>query len=528
MTRSFKKSDKKPVTPEEAGGAGPDAGDAAADVLPEAEQAGTPPAAAAAAEEEEDRDEALSADELARIAATGSAMRQPFWPFPPRPVSVTTISPARPGVRPAVAPGAAAAGFAAPPVAPPPAGRAPGVGAVQQPAPAGTPPVGPAVGPAPETATRPVAGPARIRRRHRGILASFVGLVLLPILATASYLWLVAVDEYASTVGFSVRTEEMTSSLDILGGITRLSSGSSSDADILYDYIHSQELVEHLDREIDLRRIFSIAWPQDPIFAFDPSGTIEDLVDHWEHKVKIVYDTSSGLMTLRVLAFSREEATEIATRILERSTEKVNELSQDAREDATRYARAEMERALDRLKAAREALTRFRMQSRVVDPVADLQGQMGVLNSLQAQLAESYVELDLLRATANGSDPRITQTEQRITVIQKRIAEERRKFGEDGQGPGGEDYATMVAEFERLSVDQQFAEQTYHAALAAYDAAQADAQRKSRYLAVHIQPTRAEKAEYPARWTLLGLTSFFLLMAWSIGVLVFYSIRDRR
>ena len=391
----------------------------------------------------------------------------------------------------------------------------------------GGPPAGTAPAPSKLSAVRPVAAEAAMQLRHRGILASFAALVVLPVFLTASYLWLVAVDQYASTVGFSVRTEEVSSSLGILGGLTRL-SGSSSDADILYDYIHSQELVEFLDDEIDLKAIFSKAWPNDPIFAFNPDGSIEDLVDHWEDKVKITYDTSSGLMTLRVLAFTAEDATLIATKILERSTEKVNLLSQDAREDATRYTRTEMERALERLKEAREALTKFRMQSRVVDPVADLQGQMGVLNSLQAQLAESYVELDLLRATATETDPRITQTEQRIIVIQRRIAEERQKFGENGQGPGGEDYATMVAEFERLSVDREYAEQTYHTALAAYDVAQAEAQRKSRYLAAHIMPTVAQKAEYPARWTLLGLTAFFLLMAWSIGVLIYYSIRDRR
>ncbi|WP_435257295.1 sugar transporter [Thioclava sp. FR2] len=359
-------------------------------------------------------------------------------------------------------------------------------------------------------------------------MATFVALVLVPVVATALYLWIVAQDQYASTVGFSVRTQEMQSSLDILGGITSLSGGGSSDSDILYDYIHSQEMVEDLDAKINLRKIFSEAWPSDPIFAFDPDGSIEDLVDHWEDKVRITYDSSSRLMTLRVLAFKPEEATLIAGAILERSTEKINELSEEAREDATRYARIEMERALDRLKTAREAMTAFRMRTRMVDPVADLQGQMGILNSLQAQLAESYIELDLLRATTNATDPRITQAEQRIDVIKNRMEEERRKFNESEQGPGGEDYATMVAEFERLTVDREFAEQTYRVALAAFDAAQAEALRKSRYLAAHIQPTAAEKSEYPQRWTLLGLTGFFLLMAWAIGVLIFYSLRDRR
>lgn len=374
----------------------------------------------------------------------------------------------------------------------------------------------------------PIASAAEIKPRHRGVMASFVLLVVLPVVATAIYLWAVAVDQYASTVGFSVRTEEVSSSLDLLGGITRLSGGGSADSDILYDYIHSQELVQDLNAAIDLRAIYSKERDRDPLFSFDPDGSIEDLVSHWERVVRITYDSSSRLMTLRVLAFTPEDATLIATKILERSTEKINALSDEARADATRYAEIEMDRALERLKVAREAMTRFRTRTQMVDPIADLQGQMGILNSLQAQLAESYVELDLLRSTTNTSDPRATQIEQRIAVITNRIEEERRSFSESGQGRGRDDYATLVAEFERLSVDREFAVQAYRVALAAYDSAQAEAQRQSRYLAAHIRPTQAEESEYPQRWTLLGLTGFFLFIAWAIGILIFYSIRDRR
>jgi len=380
----------------------------------------------------------------------------------------------------------------------------------------------------PPATGRPVAIAARLHLRHRGILASFLALVLLPVLATTTYLWMIAADQYASTVGFSVRTERFSSSLDILGGITRLSGGGSSDSDILYDYIRSQELVAELDAQIGLRAIYGAAWPGDPVFAFDPAGSIEDLLDHWKQKVRIVYDSGSGLMTLRVLAFDPAQATLIADNILEHSTRKINELADEAHEDATRYARVEMERALARLKTAREAMTDFRMRTQMVDPVADLQGQTGILNSLQAQLAQSYVELDLLRTTTSPGDPRLLQIEQRIAVIQNRMEQERGKFSDSANAPGGKDYATLVAEFERLSVDREFAEQSYRVALAAHDAALAEAQRKSRYLAAHIQPTTAETSEYPRRWTLLGLTGFFLLMAWAIGVLIFYSIRDRR
>ena len=89
---------------------------------------------------------------------------------------------------------------------------------------------------------RPVVALARIRSRHRLLVASFALIVLLPILIAAAYLWGKAADQYASTVGFSVRREEAGAAIDMLGGLAGLSKSSSSDTDILYEYLRSQKL----------------------------------------------------------------------------------------------------------------------------------------------------------------------------------------------------------------------------------------------------------------------------------------------
>jgi capsular polysaccharide transport system permease protein len=112
-------------------------------------------------------------------------------------------------------------------------------------------------------------------------------------------------------------------------------------------------------------------------------------------------------------------------------------------------------------------------------------------------------------------------------VIRKRIEEERAKFGIGGAGES-EAYATLVGEYESLIVDREFAEQAYLTALTNYDAAQAEAQRQSRYLAAHIKPTLAQSADYPRRGVILGAMALFAFAAWGTLSLVYYSIRDRR
>jgi hypothetical protein len=224
-------------------------------------------------------------------------------------------------------------------------------------------------------------GPARPRLRHYGILASFVLAVLLPMLLACFYLFAIAKDQYTSTISFSVRSEDIGGTLGLLGGLSSLSGASSTDTDILYQFIQSQELVQRIDDKIDLRAIYSKP-DFDPIYAFDATGSIEDLVGYWQGMVKIFYDRGTGLIELRVHAFDPKDAQRIAQEIYEESSAMINHLSAIGRDDSTRYAKEDMVRAIGEVKAARTALTEFRSRNQIVDPSADVQGQMGLLNTL--------------------------------------------------------------------------------------------------------------------------------------------------
>lgn len=384
--------------------------------------------------------------------------------------------------------------------------------------------------PAAPVVVRPVAQPTVMKRRHWGLLGSFGLLVLVPLLALTIYLWALAEDQYSSTTGFIVRSDEGESASELLGGLAQLTGGSTaSDSDILFEFIQSQEIVAEVNAQIDLKAHYSAGWPQDFLFTIWPDATLEDLLWYWHRVVRISYDRGSGLTEVQVLAFDRDTAQAIAREIVRLSQNLINELNVQAREDALRYARTDLDEAIARLKLAREEMTRFRTRTRIVDPAADLQGRMGVMNNLQQQLAAALIEHDLLRDTLNPGDPRLTNAERLLDVIRERIAIERQTFTSDNTETGavGEDYPSLLAEFESLTVDLKFAEETYRGALAAQDLARAKAARQSRYLATYIEPTLAEESEYPRRFILLGLAGMFLIMVWSILALVYYSIRDR-
>ncbi|ARO15482.1 polysaccharide export-assoiated protein [Ketogulonicigenium robustum] len=368
--------------------------------------------------------------------------------------------------------------------------------------------------------------PARLAPRHSGVLLGLGLCVLAPVALTGSYLWLLAADQYASPLGFTITTADAPAgdtagAFGTIGLALGLQNTGNRDSEVLYHFLRSPALVTALDEQLNLRAMF--AAPHDPVFAFAPSGTAEDLTRYWSRMVRPTIDPASGIITLRVTAFSPADAQRLAVAIADESTRMINALTAAARAEATRATAAELAAAADDVAHARAAMTAFRISHQMIDTAADAQGRIGLQNALQAQLASALIDLDLLQAAGHDTaDIRLRQAQQRVTAITHRLDQMQADFGT------GSDYATAMADYERLTVERDFAEAAHLAAMAAHTAAKAEADRQSRFLAVFDPPRTPELAEYPRRWLILGLTTVFSALIWAIGTLSYYALRDRR
>ena len=155
--------------------------------------------------------------------------------------------------------------------------------------------------------------------------------------------------------------------------------------------------------------------------------------------VTVDFESHAGIINVRAQAFTPEDATAIAQAILDESSALVNRLSDQAREDAVRFARDELAAIEENLKVQRTKLADFRRENRLVDPTADVAGQMGLLSALQGELAKAMVERDQLLSFVGEDDQRVVQAERRIAAVEKRIDAERGTLGRPAppapQGP---------------------------------------------------------------------------------------------
>lgn len=369
---------------------------------------------------------------------------------------------------------------------------------------------------------------ARPRLRHYLAIFSFFALFLLPSAAVNVYLQAYAADQYVSRASLTVDSDDFIATSGMLGDLIRPQKAEASDTDILFDFILSQDLVRRIENRLDLRKLYSKRLGQDPLLSLSPDAPIEDLVEYWRFMVDVAYEPRQGIIELRVRAFDPEDALAINEAIIEESHRLINALTAAARQDAVRYAQADLDEARARLDSLFERLRRFRNDNRTVLPTAEASARFSIISSLQDMMAEALIERASLIETTRVGDPRLARLDRRISAITEQIAAERSRLGSETDPEVGRPISAILAEYEEILVDLEFAIGAYLSALATLDVARTEARRLARYVAVHVRPTRPEASAYPERVLLGILIPGLLLTGWLIVIFVGYNLRDSK
>ncbi|WEX75092.1 RkpR, polysaccharide export protein [Sinorhizobium numidicum] len=373
----------------------------------------------------------------------------------------------------------------------------------------------------------------KLRWRHAVIGASFLGLVAVPATLASLYMAFIAADQYHSSSSFAVRSIEGGVSSDILGMFTQASGGSTvSDSYILMDYILSERMVEAADRKFKLEDVYATRG-LDYFYGIGSDLPIEDKLAYWRDMVTVNFDHASGIMQVTVKAFDPKQSQEIAQFIVDQSDNLVNSLSLSARNDVLRAAQDEVLAGEARLSKARAALRDYRDKSQEISPEEGAKLAIQLIGSLEQQLTQLNADLATAKSQMGENTPRTRVLKTRIESLEQQLDVERQRLGTgernfnssaDANSP---DVAGRIAQFEELETEREFAERAYTAALGSLEKARIEANNRQRYLALFIEPTLSQLAQYPSRLINALLVTLGLLFAWGIGVMSYYNIRDR-
>jgi capsular polysaccharide transport system permease protein len=390
----------------------------------------------------------------------------------------------------------------------------------------------------PEPLDRPLEAEEPVRRPLGAALprladsafgvTTFVIAVVVPTLLTALFYMFLATSQYSTVSQFAVRGPAGAAGpADMLGLFATTASSETADTYIIISYIHSRDIIEELDKRINLREIYDRP-EADFYYRFDPTKPIEDFVDYMRTMVSTEFDTFSGVVTLTVRAFRPEDAQLVAENVLAASERLVNEISRRARDDTLREARAEVAKSEQRLRLGRAMIATFRGSESEIDPAAAAVAQQSVITQLEGQATSIEAQLNALRQTMSISAPPVVQLESQLAAVRKQAEVERQKVALERAGSGGAGSAltARLTRYEELLTEREFAERAYVSSLASLEGARLEADRKQRYLAVFVSPRSAEEALYPQglRWT--AVVFGICLIVWGIFSIVIAGVRD--
>jgi capsular polysaccharide transport system permease protein len=364
-----------------------------------------------------------------------------------------------------------------------------------------------------------------------GLLLSFIFFVVVPTALAGIYYGAIASNVYLSEAKFAIRgaTEKLpTGGASAAGSLPGMPAGLSSmsnsqDAYVVADYIRSTPLVEKLDRDSNLHMLFARN-EVDFLSRLRTGSSVEALRRYWESMVYPSVDAISGILTLRVEAYSPEDALTISRAVLAESEALVNEMSQRRLTDAVKNASDEVTRAEQRLQAARLAIQAFRNSSGQIDPVRQSEGTLNLLALLRSEQAKFENEVATSRRTLNDDSPslqvlnaRLKALTEQIKVIERTVASE---------SAGDQTASRALFQYEGLEVERQFAERLYLISQAGLERARMNAARQQLYFVTFVEPSLAEKPAYPLRLRNVMIVLMCAASLWSILALLVATIKD--
>ena len=374
---------------------------------------------------------------------------------------------------------------------------------------------------------KPVLKPEKSKKSWLSKISPLMWItVIVPTLVSVVYFGVMASDRYTSQSSFVVRSPKSQSSLSGLGAILQGTGFTRAQDDIytVQEYMRSRSSLEELRRLLPVREFYEAKGDVFSRFnGFGFRGEEEAFYQYYRDQLNITFDAVSGISTLNVTAFDAAESQKINSALLKQGEALINQLNDRARSDTVRYAEEVVKVAEERVKEASQNLTDYRIENGIFDLKTQSEVQMGLVSKLQDELIVIQTQLDQVRAVT-PENPQIPGLMAREKSLRKEISQQLRAIS----GSGKQSLSNQAADYQRVFLENQLAEQQLAAAITSLESAKAEADRQQLYLEVISSPNLPDLAHEPKRLYNIVATLIIGLMIFGIVSLLTASVREHK
>ena len=349
-----------------------------------------------------------------------------------------------------------------------------------------------------------------------GVIVSFILMVVAPSLAASIYYVFIASDQYVAEARFTV-SGGLPPQVDGITAMTGLPAMAViQDTQIVTNYVQSRAAVEKLEKLVDIRRIYSTG-EADRLSRFEPKKSIESFVKYWRHMCAISIQMPSGIIDLKVRAFTPEDAARIAQAVLDISEELVNTLNDRMNRDAVASAETELGRTSQRLKDAQIALEKARNDAGLLDATKAADSLNKLITETRGDLLQLQGQYTSERRFVAENAPEMLALKSRIDATSAQIASLNSQLTSSSASLTTDPIlSSSMSIFAELDLEQKIAERLYASSVAALEVARMMAEQQMIYINTFVKPVVPQQAEYPERILYPVLFSAGSLALWGL------------
>ena len=353
----------------------------------------------------------------------------------------------------------------------------------------------------------------------------FIALAV-PTICAFLYFSFFASPMYISQASFAVRKAE--GNAPAVSGIAAAMLASSgglagTDPFIINDYIQSLDIVQDIDKELELIQHYT-ARNHDVFSRLWQKPTQDELLRYWRRVMVPQLSRDTGIISVEARAYSPEMAQKIAQAVLVRSEALVNAMNERLQNDAVELAHKEVKRAEERVKAAQRALKEFRNLHAMLDPKTTAGGLQDIVAKLEAEATALRTKIAETSAYMRDNTPVLKSLRQRLVAVESQLAREKQRVA--GTSASESNLNSLVAGYEELSMEAEFAQQQLVSAMSTLETARIQQATQSRYVVAYQQPTLPDESLYPRPLLFTLYTFLSLLIALGLLSLIWASIRE--
>ncbi len=324
-----------------------------------------------------------------------------------------------------------------------------------------------------------------------------VRVILILAVLTSAYWLIFASNRYVSEANVIIRKTDSVGapSFDLGMLVSGVATVDRANQLLLRDYLLSVDMLKKLDQSLDLRTHYSSSdhdlvsrmWFQD--------ASLEWFHRHYLRRVEVEFDDFSGVLRIKVQAYSPEMAQAITELLVREGERYMNVLGHEMAQVQVDFLVTQVDQAQERFQQASQDLLNYQNEAGLLSPQATAESINAIVAALEGQRAQLQTQLASLPKSLDRDHPNILMLKQSLKAVDEQIKQEKLKLAT----PSGGTLNAYVEEFYRLDMNVKFTQELYKSSLTALEKGRIDATRMLEKVSVLQSATLPEYPMEPRR-----------------------------